>query len=439
MVAQQSAKAKRLYILVLVGVALGVLLGWLAPDVGKQMRPLADGFINLIKMLIGPVIFCTIVHGIASVGGLRAAGRIGLKALIYFELVTTLSLLIGLGVVNWLQPGAGIHQDPAALDANLVKSKVEAAEHMGVVPFLLGLIPRTFVSAFTEGEILQVVLIALLTGAALSSMGEQGKPLADLIDRIGALMFRIIAMVMVLAPIAAFGAMAYTVSELGAKALTTLAKLMGGFYLTCLLFVFFVLGPILRLCCGLSLWRLLVYLRQELLLVLGTSSSEPALPDLMRKLKHLGCRDSVVGLVIPTGYSFNLDGTSIYMTMAALYVAQALDMPLSWSEQIGLLVVMMLTSKGAAAVTGGGFVVLAASLEAVGKVPVAGLVLVQGIDRFMSEARALTNMIGNSVATLVVARWEGALDVDRARRILAGEKADPVDPMAGEGSQEGLG
>lgn len=435
MAAQQTAKGKRLYIQVLIGVALGIAFGWKWPEYGKLMLPLADGFIKLIKMLIAPVIFCTIVHGIASVGGLRSAGRIGLKALIYFEAVTTISLLIGLGVVNWLQPGAGIHQDPASLDATLVKSKVEAAEHMGVVPFLLGIIPRTFVGAFTGDEILQVVLVALLTGAALSSMGEEGKPLANLIDKVGALMFRIIGLVMGVAPLAAFGAMSFTVAEVGAKALKTLALLMGGFYLTCLVFIFFVIGPILRICCGLSLWRLLVYLRQELLLVLGTSSSETALPSLMRKLKHLGCRDSVVGLVIPTGYSFNLDGTSIYMTMAAMYVAQALDIPLSFTEQLSLLAVMMLTSKGAAAVTGGGFVVLAASLEAVGKVPVVGLVLVQGIDRFMSEARALTNMIGNSVATLVVARWEGALDVDQARRVLAA--GDAIIPDADGGPRAG--
>lgn len=427
-----------LYLQVILAIILGVLLGVFTPEFASGLKPLGDGFIKLIKMLIGPIIFCTIVHGIMEVGDLRQAGRIGLKSLIYFELVTTVALIIGLVVVNTLRPGAGMNVDPSTLDLKAVAAVTTTTQH-SFIDFLLNIIPHTIFSAFVEGEILQVLLVALLFAASATSLGETGQPMLDLIEHLGKVFFRMIALIMRLAPLGALGAMGFTVGKYGVGTLFSLLGLMITFYLTCLVFIFIVLAGILRLSCGLSLWRFLVYIKEELLLVLGTSSSEAALPNLIRKLKALGCRESVVSLVVPTGYSFNLDGTSIYLTMAAIFIAQATNTAMTWYEQVGLLLVLLLTSKGAAAVTGGGFIVLASSLGAVGHVPVAGVALILGIDRFMSEARALTNLIGNGVATLVVAHWESALDLDLARQRLGrpGPLADepptigPIDSGSG--------
>lgn len=422
-----------LYGQVLLAIAAGVLLGHLSPGWGAQMKPLGDGFIKLIKMLIAPLIFSTIVAGMAGMGDLKKVGRVGAKALLYFEVVTTVALLIGLGVVKLVRPGVGLNIDPAQLDGKAVEGYAHAARGQSTVEFLLNIIPSNVVDAFARGEMLQVLLFSVLFGAAASAVGVEARPLVDVIDRVSKVLFRVVMMVMRLAPVGAFGAMAYTVGKHGLMALAGLGKLMGAFYLTSLLFVLGVLGLILRAALGLSITRLLRYLSDELLIVLGTSSSEAALPRLIEKLERLGCSRAVVGLVVPTGYSFNLDGTSIYLTMAALFVAQATNTPLSLGQELGILFVLLLTSKGAAAVTGGGFITLAATLSSTGTIPVAGLALLLGIDRFMSEARALTNLVGNAVATLVVARWEGELDLDRAREVLAGSPSGrgPGDDGAG--------
>lgn len=398
-----------LYLYVLAAVVLGVLLGWWQPELAASLKPLGDGFIKLVKMLIGPIIFATVATGIARCGEVREVGRIGVKALLYFELVSTLALAIGLIVVNGVQPGAGLHADPASLDAAAVNSYTNGAKALGTVEFLLNIIPSSAVDAFAKGEILQILLFAVLFGLALSGMRERGETVVQWLEQANEALFGVIAMIMRLAPIGAFGAMAFTIGKYGLGAVLSLGKLMAAVYLTCLLFVALVLGGIARLH-GFSLWRLLRHIQEEILIVLGTSSSESALPRLMAKLESFGCRREVVGLVVPTGYSFNLDGTSIYLTMAALFIAQATDTPLNLLQQLALLAVLMLTSKGAAAVTGGGFIVLAATLASTGTVPVAGLALLLGVDRFMSEARAITNLIGNAVATVVVARWEGAFE-----------------------------
>ena len=409
---------RSLYFQVLIAVTLGVLLGVLAPSTGEAMKPLGDAFIKLIKMIIAPVVFCTVVTGIAGMEDMKKVGRTGLYALVYFEVVSTIALLLGLLVVNVLRPGAGMHIDPATLDATAVAAYAGPGKMTGAVDFVLDIIPTTLVGAFATGSILQVLLFSLLFGFALHRVGGRSSIVFDFIGRISDVLFAIVGIIMRVAPIGAFGAMAFTIGKYGVASLLSLAQLMFAFYATCLLFVFIVLGLIARLA-GFSIWRFVRSIRDELLIVLGTSSSETVLPRMIAKMESLGASKSVVGLVIPTGYSFNLDGTAIYLTMAAVFVAQATDTPLSIVQQITLLAILMVTSKGAAGVTGSGFIVLAATLSAVGHVPVAGLALILGIDRFMSEARALTNLVGNGVATLVVAHWCGELDHDRLRKGLA--------------------
>ncbi len=401
-----------LYVQVLSAIALGVLLGHFYPELGQQMKPLGDGFIKLIKMVIGPIIFCTVVHGIASMSNLKTVGSVGIKALIYFEIVTTFALIIGLVVANIVRPGDGMNIDLSTIDASAVAEYVDKAEHQSTVGFLLDIIPKTVVSAFVDGNILQVLLFAILFAFALQAMGQRGKLVLDLIDQASHVFFGIVGIIMKAAPIGAFGAMAFTIGKYGVGTLASLAALMGSFYLTCLLFIFFVLGPIAWFT-GFSIFKFIRYIKEELLIVLGTSSSESVLPRMITRMKRLGCEESVVGLVIPTGYSFNLDGTCIYLTMAALFLAQATNVDLTLAQQLGILGILLLTSKGAAGVTGSGFVVLAATLAATHTIDVNAMAIILGIDRFMSEARALTNLIGNGVATVVVSKMEGALDEER--------------------------
>lgn len=410
---------QNLYVQVLAAIALGVLLGHYQPALGEAMKPLGDGFIKLIKMLIAPIIFVTVVHGISSMQDLKQVGRVGLKALIYFEIVTTLALAIGLIVGNLVQPGVGMNIDPASIDTKAVAGFVAKSQDQSTVGFLLDIIPSTFVGAFAEGNILQVLLIAILFAFGLQALGTHGAPLVGLIDQIAQVLFRIVGYVMKLASIGAFGAMAFTIGKYGIVSLANLAWLMATFYLTCLLFIFGVLGAIARWN-GFSIVKFIAYIKEELLIVLGTSSSESVLPRMIAKMEKLGCEKSVVGLVIPTGYSFNLDGTCIYLTMAALFLAQATNTDLSIWQQLGILGVLLLTSKGAAGVTGSGFITLAATLATVGTIPVASIALILGIDRFMSEARALTNLIGNGVATVVISKSENALDQARFVRELRG-------------------
>ncbi|RZA09635.1 MAG: C4-dicarboxylate transporter DctA, partial [Proteobacteria bacterium] len=382
------------------------------------MKVLGESFINLVKMIIGPVIFCTIVLGVSGTGDMKKVGRVGGKALLYFEVVSTFALAIGLGVTHLLKPGAGFNIDPATLDASSVKSYAEAAKHGSTLEIITHIIPKTFADSFTgSGDLLQVLLVAVLFGYALSHVGEKGKPVRAVVESASAVFFRIVHILMQLAPIGAFGAMAFTIGAYGWRAFGPLLALMGSFYLTCFLFVILVLGSIARWV-GFSVFSYLWYIRQELLLVLSTSSSESALVPMMEKLEKLGCSRSTVGLVIPAGYSFNLDGTNIYLTMAVLFLAQALNVPLSFGEQLTILLVAMVSSKGASGVTGAGFITLAATLIAVPSVPVAGLALILGIDRFMSEARAITNVIGNGIATLVISHWEGELDIEGLKREL---------------------
>lgn len=409
-----------LYFWVLVAIVLGVTLGAVAPNVGAQLKPLGDLFIKLIKMVIAPIVFVTVVVGIAGMGDMKKVGRVGLKALIYFEVMTTIALAIGLVVVNVFQPGAGMNVDVASLDPSSIASYTAAAKQLNATDYLLHMIPNTVVGAFAEGEILQVLVFSVLFGFGLAGLGERGKPVVHLLDEVAHALFGVVGLIMKAAPVGAFGAMAFTIGKYGLGSLIALGKLMAGVYVTCALFVFVILGLVLK-ACGLSPLQFFGYLKEELLIVLGTSSSESVLPRMMNKLEALGCARPVVGMTIPTGYSFNLDGTCIYLTMAAIFIAQATNTPLTLSQQLTILLVLMLTSKGAAAVTGGGFITLAATLASIGTPPVAGLVLLIGVDRFMSEARALTNMIGNGVATVVVAKWENAFDMDRARRVLAGE------------------
>ena len=403
---------KSLYVQVLTAVIFGVLLGHFFPQTGADMKPLGDAFIKLIKMIIAPIIFCTVVVGIAGMEDMKKVGKTGGLALLYFEVVSTLALIIGLVVVNLLQPGAGMHVDAAALDTKSIAAYTAPGKLQGTVDFLLNVIPSSVIDAFAKGEILQVLLFSVLFGFALHKFGGRGTMVFDMIEKTSHVLFDIVGIIMKVAPIGAFGAMAFTIGKYGVDSLFSLGKLMGAFYVTCLIFVFGVLGIISRLH-GFSVVKFVRYIKEELLIVLGTSSSESVLPRMMEKLENLGARKSVVGLVIPTGYSFNLDGTSIYLTMAAVFIAQATDTPMDLTQQLTLLAVLLLTSKGAAGITGSGFIVLAATLSAVGHVPVAGLALILGIDRFMSEARALTNLVGNGVATLVVAKWTGDLDMQR--------------------------
>jgi aerobic C4-dicarboxylate transport protein len=395
---------KSLYVQVLIAVTIGILIGHFYPATGETMKPLGDGFIKLIKMIIAPIIFCTVVSGIAGMESMKTVGKTGGYALMYFEVVSSIALIIGLIAVNVIAPGAGMNIDASTIDTKSIEAYTDPSKMQGTVDFLLNIIPNTVVDAFAKGEILQVLLIAILFGFALHRLGAKGRMLFDLIDKVSHVFFGIVGMVMRLAPIGAFGAMAFTIGKYGLGSLLSLGKLMGTFYLTCLLFVFVVLGTI-SMFHGFSVWKLIKYIKEELLIVLGTSSSESVLPRMLAKMENLGVKKSVVGLVIPAGYSFNLDGTSIYLTMAAVFVAQATNTPLDLGHQITLLLVLLLTSKGAAGVTGSGFIVLAATLGSVGHVPVAGLALILGIDRFMSEARALTNLVGNSVATIVVGKW----------------------------------
>ncbi|WP_323950304.1 dicarboxylate/amino acid:cation symporter [Aeromonas caviae] len=398
-----------LYFQVILAITIGICLGHVYPSLGADMKPLGDGFVKLIKMIIAPVIFCTVVTGIAGMESMKAVGKTGAIALIYFEVVSTLALIIGLCVVNVLQPGAGMNVDPSSLDASAIFVYADQAQSQGIIPFLLDVIPASVIGAFAGGNILQVLLFAVLFGFSLHHIGEKGKPIFNIIDGFSQVIFGIINMIMKLAPIGAFGAMAFTIGKYGIGSLVQLGQLIASFYLTCLLFIFLVLGSIAK-ANGFSIVRFIAYIREELLIVLGTSSSESVLPRMLVKMEALGCKKSVVGLVIPTGYSFNLDGTSIYLTMAAVFIAQATNTPLDLFHQLTLLVVLLISSKGAAGVTGSGFIVLAATISAVGHLPLAGLALILGIDRFMSEARALTNLIGNGVATLVVARYCDQLD-----------------------------
>ena len=407
-----------LYVQVIAAIVLGVLIGHIYPDFGAGLKPLGDGYIKLIKMLIAPIIFVTVVHGIASMQDMRRVGRVGAKALIYFEVATTLALIIGMVVANTVKPGAGMNIDPASLDVKSIEGYIGKAKEQSTTQFLLDIIPNTVVGAFANGDILQVLLFALLFAFGLQSLGEKGKPLLGFIEQVSEVMFRIVGFIMKLAPIGAFGAMAFTIGKYGLASLIPLAKLMICFYATCLAFVFLALGTFARLA-GFSIVRFIVYIREELLIVLGTSSSESVLPRMIEKMKRLGCEESVVGLVVPTGYSFNLDGTCIYLTLAALFLAQATNVDLTIAQELGIIGVLLLTSKGAAGVTGSGFIVLAATLSSIGTIPVASIALLLGIDRFMSEARALTNLVGNGVATIVVSRWENALDVEKLNSELA--------------------
>ncbi|WP_343226803.1 dicarboxylate/amino acid:cation symporter [Lysobacter capsici] len=409
----------RFYLWVLGAIVLGGVFGHYFPDIAVKLKPLGDGFISLIKMLIAPIIFLTVVLGIAGVSDVKKVGRVGVKAIVYFEVVSTIALVIGLVVVNTLKPGAGFNVDPATLDASAVEKYAAAAKDQSTVDFILHIIPKTFTDAFTgNGDLLQVLLMAVLFGFALLHMGKSGEKVMDLLEAVSKVFFGMMSMIMKLAPIGAGAAMAFTIGKYGVDSLGPLAKLMGSFYLTCALFILIVLGSIAHFT-GFSILRFIRYIRDELLLVLGTSSSESALVPLMRKLERLGCSKPVVGLVVPSGYSFNLDGTNIYLTMATIFVAQALGVDLTLTQELTLLMVAMLTSKGASGVTGAGFITLAATLTVVPSVPVAGLALILGIDRFMSEARALTNFIGNGVATIVVARWENELDRDKLNHELA--------------------
>ncbi|WP_307719278.1 dicarboxylate/amino acid:cation symporter [Pseudoduganella armeniaca] len=422
---------KVLYVQVLFAIAVGVLLGIYLPKDAVAMKPLGDGFIKLIKMIIAPVIFCTVVTGIAGMQDVKKIGRVGGKALLYFEVVSTFALVIGLFVANIIKPGAGFNADPATLDTKAIAQYTEKASHQSTIDFVMNIIPNTVVDAFAKGDILQVLLISVLFGFALSLLGEKGRPVAKLIDEAGAAIFGMVNIIMKAAPIGAFGAMAFTIGKYGIDSLLPLAKLMGSFYLTCALFVFIVLGAIARFT-GFSIVRFIAYIKEELLIVLGTSSSESALPSLMTKLQRLGASKPVVGLVVPTGYSFNLDGTNIYMTMAALFVAQATNTELTLMQELTILGVAMLTSKGASGITGAGFITLAATLAVVPTIPVAGMALILGIDRFMSECRALTNFVGNGVAAIVVSKWEGELDMATMQRELANPSAphEPLEELA---------
>jgi len=411
---------RSLYVQVLVAITLGIALGAVMPETGAAMKPFGDGFIKLIKMIIAPIIFCTVVVGIAGTADMKKVGKTGGLALLYFEVVSTVALLVGLFVVNVVQPGAGMNVDPKTLNAGAIAAYTAPGKMASTQDFLLNVIPSSFFDAFAKGEILQVLLLAILFGVSLQRLGSHRNEVFLFIERTSEILFAIVKMITALAPIGAFGAMAFTVGTYGLKSLLSLAQLMATFYLTCVVFIFLILGGIARFH-GFSIFRFLRYIKEEILIVLGTSSSEAALPRMMLKLESLGAGKSTVGLVIPTGYSFNLDGTSIYLTMAAVFIAQATNTPMTLTQQITLLAVLLLTSKGAAGVTGSGFIVLAATLSAVGDVPVAGLALILGIDRFMSEARAITNVIGNGVAAVVVAKWTGDLNEHTLNeRLLAG-------------------
>jgi len=423
-----------LYVQVLIAVALGIVVAAINPDLGKDLKPLGDGFIKLVKMMIAPIIFCTVVHGIASMGDLKRLGRVGGKTLLYFEVVSTLALVIGLIVVNVVKPGAGFtppgqtyHAAAKAVEAS--HGFIDKAHDLSTSDFILKIVPDTFFSGFVTGDLLQVLLVAILAAFAIGAMGERGKPILDVVEKASEIFFGVMRIVVKVAPIGAFGAMAFTVGSFGFAALGKLGLLMGCFYLTAALFVIVVLGGIAK-ACGFSIFRFIAYIKEELLLVLGTSSSETALPGIIQKMQKLGCPQSTVGLVIPTGYSFNLDGTNIYMAMAAIFLAQATNTPLDLSHQIGLLLIAMITSKGASGVTGAGFITLAATLAAAPGIPIESLAILVGIDRFMSECRALTNLIGNGVATIVISRWEKELTPETLTKNLSGSSGAGFQPAA---------
>jgi aerobic C4-dicarboxylate transport protein len=413
---------KTLYVQVLLAIAIGIVIGTFYPSFAVKLKPLGDGFIKLIKMMIAPIIFCTIVTGIAGMQNTKKVGRVGLKAILYFEVVTTIALIIGLVVINILKPGAGMNIDPATLDKSAVEGYIAESKNQSVTDFFLHIIPDNIVNALSTSNILQVLFFSVILGFALSKIGAKAVPLLKGIQSLEYGLFAIIKIIMKVAPIGALGAMAFTIGKYGLGSLAQLGQLMGSFYITCLLFVIVILGSILR-AYGFSLTRLLAYIKEELFIVLGTSSSEAAMPSLINKLEKLGCSEPVVGLVVPTGYSFNLDGTSIYLTMAAVFLAQATNTPMGLTGQITLLLVLLLTSKGAAGVTGSGFIVLAATLPTVGHIPVAAIAIIFGIDRFMSEGRAITNIIGNTVATIVVAKWEKEINLPLANSLIGTKKA----------------
>src|SRR3979411_1398915 len=407
-----------LYVQVLIAIGLGVLVGRFYPDLGKELKPLGDGFIALIKMMIAPVIFCTVVHGISSMGDLKRVGRVGLKSLIYFETVSTVALAIGLIVGEVLQPGHGFNIDAASIDPKSVATYVTKAKEEGIVAHLMGIIPDSYFGALARGDLLQVLLVSILSGFAIAFLGKAGEPISHAVDQAAKMFFRIIGMIVRLAPLGAFGAMAFTVGAYGLTSLWNLIALIATFYLTSVLFVLLVLGSIARLS-GFSIIRFIAYIKDELLIVLGTSSSETGLPQMIEKMEHLGASRPVVGLVIPTGYSFNLDGTNIYMTLSTLFLAQATNTHLHISQELGILGIAMITSKGASGVTGAGFVTLAATLQIVPDIPIQSLAILLGIEKFMSECRALTNLVGNGVATIVISRWEGELDADKLHETMA--------------------
>jgi aerobic C4-dicarboxylate transport protein len=413
---------KELWVQVLVAMAAGIALGAIRPDLGAAMQPLGDAFIKAIRMLIAPIIFCTVVSGIAHMADMAKVGRVAIKALIYFEVITTLALIIALAAVNVWQPGAGMNIDPATLNASLVEPYVKQTAAVGLVPFLMNIIPQTFVGAFAEGNILQVLFVSVLCGFALIWLGERAKPVTDVIDVGGKMIFGVVNIVMWAAPLGAFGAIAFTVGKFGIASLSSLGQLIGGFYVVCIVFIAVVLGPIAALT-GFSLWKLIRYIRDELLVCIATTSSETVLPRIIAKMEAAGCEQSIVGLVIPTGYSFNLDGTCLYLATAAVFLAQATNTHLDIEHQIGLLIILLVTSKGAAGIAGAAFVVLAATLAATGTIPVASVALVLGIHRLMSQGLTPTNLIGNAVATIVIARWENALDKERLKQVLDTGKA----------------
>ena len=408
---------KVLYVQVIIAIVIGIIVGHFYPSFGVQLKPLGDGFIKLIKMMIAPIIFCTIVTGIAGIQNTKKVGRVGLKAILYFEVVTTLALIIGLIVINILKPGVGMNVDVASLDTKDIQNYISESKSQSIGDFFMHIIPENIVNALSTSNILQVLFFSVLLGFALSKIGEKAVPLLKGIQSLETGLFAIIKIIMKVAPLGALGAMAFTIGKYGVGSLAQLGQLMGSFYITCILFIVVVLGGILKYT-GFNIFKLIAFIKEELLIVLGTSSSEAALPSLINKLEKVGCSEPVVGLVVPTGYSFNLDGTSIYLTMAAVFLAQATNTPLDIGQQITLLLVLLLTSKGAAGVTGSGFIVLAATLPTVGHIPVAAIALIFGIDRFMSEGRALTNIIGNTVATIVVAKWEKEIDMDTAKKLI---------------------
>ena len=419
---RQRTKAwwKELWVQVLIAMAVGIVLGMVRPDLAAQMQPLGDAFIKAIRMLIAPIIFCTVVHGIARMADMARVGRVALKSIIYFEIMTTIALVIGLVAVNLLKPGAGMNIDPSSINAASIEHYVKQTAAVGFVPFLMSIIPGTFVGAFAEGNILQVLFIAVVCGFALVQLGERAKPLVDIIDIGAKMIFGVVGIVMWAAPIGAFGAIAFTVGKFGVGSLASLGKLLACFYLTCIIFIVVALGPVARFC-GFSLLKLIRYIWGELLICIATTSSETVLPRMITKLENLGCDETVVGLVIPTGYSFNLDGTCLYLATASVFLAQATNTPLDIGQQIALLVILLVTSKGAAGIAGAAFVVLAATLAATGTIPVASVALVLGIHRLMSQALTPTNLVGNAVATIAVAKWEKALDEDRLQRVLNGD------------------